>query len=492
MRGPDPKLMREFGTEAVYREKLAGGIPLGLRFALGYSSLANSQSERDRQDELHAQAKAMNAQLAYVRHLVMAPVEEGFRHTRAPVILSAGHSPGMMSGSDVPVGMDEGMVRMAQAAGVAIDELEQWEKDAGIGTTILNAGKAVGAAAKAAPRAIGSFLPKFRKGLTNAPLFQAPILDATTGALKSVKNTIGGEFKNTFRALESNNAAADAVKATNAAAQKARTTSLRNVRPELRARFEAKQQAVGLNPTQAPQVAPPPPPLQQTPAQIRSAGKQQAVSMTPEQKAQARIDRRTGGSAGTVQTPQQATSGPAQAPGVKPSAGAPKVEPPSTPAEPTGGQLQGPQPPPAAPAPQAGSVAPTPAASTTPAAATNTAPSGTVTPPAAAPAAAGTVNSLAPAAPAPAAAGAAAIPSPPADPNSWEGKAKAFWAKSGLSSGLGWKIPALAGVGLGAYGLSRAAKGTANLLNNESGPYSYNQGGARAMPGINEWGQPGR
>ena len=78
------------------------------------------------------------------------------------------------------------------------------------------------------------------------------------------------------------------------------------------------------------------------------------------------------------------------------------------------------------------------------------------------------------------------------DPKSWEGRAKAFWAKSGLSSGLGWKIPLVAGVGLGAYGLSRAAKGTADLLNSEKGDTPYNQGGAKPMPGINEWGQPGR
>lgn len=152
MTSPRTDLLRRFGTEEVYQQKLAGMPPLAARLAIGAFNVARNQAERDRQDFLYAQAEEMNRQLAQTRAMLMRPVERNLEHTHAPMILSAGRSPGMMSGLDVPVGMDEGMIRLASAAGVAIESLEELEKDAGI----------VGDVAKRLSTGAGSLVKKIK------------------------------------------------------------------------------------------------------------------------------------------------------------------------------------------------------------------------------------------------------------------------------------------------------------------------------------------
>jgi len=81
----------------------------------------------------------------------------------------------MLSGQDVPLGMDEGMVRLAEAIGreLAYVDLDDMNKEAGIGSTAGNLFKSVG----------GSIA----KGLS-APKVSGTIKNITSG----VKATIGG------------------------------------------------------------------------------------------------------------------------------------------------------------------------------------------------------------------------------------------------------------------------------------------------------------
>ena len=117
MNTPNLELMRHFHTEDVYEQKLAGGIPLAARFMLASANVARGQADDAEQQTLQLQAQEMNERLREARALKMQATNSGFQHTRAPMVLSAGHTHGMMSGEDVPVGMDEGMVRMASVAG---------------------------------------------------------------------------------------------------------------------------------------------------------------------------------------------------------------------------------------------------------------------------------------------------------------------------------------------------------------------------------------
>lgn len=143
MNSPDPRLMRLFNTEEVYQQKLAGGLPYGLNLLAAEYNVENSRENVLEELELREQAHAMNERMREARAILMAPVQEKLRHTHVPVVLSAGRVPGMIHGGDVPVGMDEGMVRMASAAGRALAhfDLNALEKDAGIGGSLLTAGK---------------------------------------------------------------------------------------------------------------------------------------------------------------------------------------------------------------------------------------------------------------------------------------------------------------------------------------------------------------
>lgn len=70
--------------------------------------------ENARIDRQRLEAEAINERLRELESIRMAPVIEPLRHTRVPTILSAGMAPSL-SGGFIPLGMDEGMVRIASA-----------------------------------------------------------------------------------------------------------------------------------------------------------------------------------------------------------------------------------------------------------------------------------------------------------------------------------------------------------------------------------------
>jgi hypothetical protein len=107
---PIPSLMRAYGTDDVFMAKTAGALPLASRVAdLAWGRSLLSSQERAREARQTAQAEMLNTAF---RVLELARME----HT----IDNAGHTPAQMllpAGFDMPVGMTEGMVRLASAAG---------------------------------------------------------------------------------------------------------------------------------------------------------------------------------------------------------------------------------------------------------------------------------------------------------------------------------------------------------------------------------------
>lgn len=116
MNAPNAYLMEVFGTEDVYRQKLAGALPLASRLLLAEANIERARRSELEEEYARMQTNAgiLNARLREAARLRQS--NEGFR-SRVPVVLSVERTPGMLSGMDVPVGMDQGMVRLASVAG---------------------------------------------------------------------------------------------------------------------------------------------------------------------------------------------------------------------------------------------------------------------------------------------------------------------------------------------------------------------------------------
>lgn len=108
MNHPDFALMRHYGTASVFFEKAAGGSPFAARVAaamLAGTMFHGATSEMDRQK---MEAHQLNEQFRLAEQRVMGPINQSLQHTRVPMFVQAN--------SDLPVGWDEGMVRLAAIA----------------------------------------------------------------------------------------------------------------------------------------------------------------------------------------------------------------------------------------------------------------------------------------------------------------------------------------------------------------------------------------
>lgn len=168
---PDLRLLRAFGNESVLLEKVAGAESLAARFAVGLMEANRSLDTRRREEELRAHAARMNMAFRMLEDRAMQPVREGAAHTRMPLILmalSANRGRGGMGigaplpgvprellGEDVPLGMDEGMVRMASAIGQDLAGYA-FDKEAGIGQVLGNLGKGLGTGLKSSVGGFGA------------------------------------------------------------------------------------------------------------------------------------------------------------------------------------------------------------------------------------------------------------------------------------------------------------------------------------------------
>lgn len=136
---PNRELMRRYGTEHVFITKLAGGLPIAARIAAGALGVVSARGYQREQRQQALQARAMNDQFRLLLAMRMDPTIMGMEHTRVPVLLPPGNN--------MPLGLTEGMVRLASETGA---DRARFEKEAGIGQALAGAGgvlKAVGRAA---------------------------------------------------------------------------------------------------------------------------------------------------------------------------------------------------------------------------------------------------------------------------------------------------------------------------------------------------------
>lgn len=89
-------------------------LPLFARLIFASRAYNRGVEENERIDRQRMEAEAFNVRMQELERFRMAPIIGSLRHTRVPIILSPG-SPEPFYGGNVPLGMDEGMVRMASA-----------------------------------------------------------------------------------------------------------------------------------------------------------------------------------------------------------------------------------------------------------------------------------------------------------------------------------------------------------------------------------------
>lgn len=117
MNTPDLELLHAFGNEDVYADKIAGRADLLARVALGLLGYGVGRMALSRTAGNQAQAEAVDDAFERMQRIQLQQAEQGARHTRPPIVIPV-NSPGMRrwDGDAVPVGMDEGMVRLAHVA----------------------------------------------------------------------------------------------------------------------------------------------------------------------------------------------------------------------------------------------------------------------------------------------------------------------------------------------------------------------------------------
>jgi hypothetical protein len=170
---PRPDLLHTYGTTDVLEEKTAGELPLVARVSAALLNAGLGHAAVKSQGEQRDDAALMNLAAEDLEQRRLSPATQSLRHTHAPALIGRGFVDPAM----VPVGFDEGMVRLAQASGRVLAKL------GGIGYTAL--------AAKA-----GGTLGKLMPGLKGQLALGAGGVGAAylgTKAVKSGLKAFGGE-----------------------------------------------------------------------------------------------------------------------------------------------------------------------------------------------------------------------------------------------------------------------------------------------------------
>jgi len=108
MNRPNAALMELYGTDDIFKEKVAGMPPLSGRIAASLLSRTMLMNRRLAEERHRQEAMAMNAQFRMIEHEMMRPELQNLEHSHVPMFVPAG--------SDLPAGWDEGMVRLASIA----------------------------------------------------------------------------------------------------------------------------------------------------------------------------------------------------------------------------------------------------------------------------------------------------------------------------------------------------------------------------------------
>lgn len=206
--------MRVYGTRVFFEEKQAAGAPplpmrlinAILQHRLGERSVADHDQHRAEEERQRRELQALVA-------MELAQTNGRMRYARPPLILAAGAVPPvdpgvdsfgfapLMSGSNVPVGLDQGMVRMASQAIGSGAEILQLEKDAGImsalargpaGQMLGGVGRGIAGLGKGVGGGVASLVGGTAKGIAAVP-------GRVAGAVSSGANAAGGGVASAFR-----------------------------------------------------------------------------------------------------------------------------------------------------------------------------------------------------------------------------------------------------------------------------------------------------
>lgn len=159
MTSPNEALMDAYGTRELFEEKLAEMSPWVPRVIGGLGALAllaGMQHNRKESVQQQQDVSELGRQLELAK---MQRANEGLRHTTPAFIIPPGY--------DVPVGLDQGMVRMASALGADL------AKEAGIGGMLSGLTKNLQGASQAVKGWVGGL---------KMPATPNPVSAAQTGS----------------------------------------------------------------------------------------------------------------------------------------------------------------------------------------------------------------------------------------------------------------------------------------------------------------------
>lgn len=148
MSGPNADLLKQYGTKVA-------SSPFAAKVLFAMSAMAIARNFAKEQHDQRLQAEMMNDRFQQLQMAELASTRQGAQYTRPPMMIAPEGVRGDENAfSGVPLGFDQGMVRMAAVAAKAGRELAMLEKQAlglpGIGMAGGAMGRAAGALGEAA------------------------------------------------------------------------------------------------------------------------------------------------------------------------------------------------------------------------------------------------------------------------------------------------------------------------------------------------------
>jgi len=437
MNRPNAALMELYGTDDIFKEKVAGIPALSGRIATSLLSRTMLMNRRLAEERHRQEAMAMNAQFRMIEHEMMRPELENLEHSHAPMFVP--------SGSDLPVGWDEGMVRLASIAADVGRDMAKLALGVPSRAPSMMPTNLGGKPTPLRPATSTNVIPGGARPFGNPPLGGRVPTPTQAGAAE-----VHHAFKNLDPGLKgvilNHPMVAGGHMSPEAAFQLANMSLPRNsgpISPDALHKVMAAGRDVAPKGTPVPQSAPAP-------------QRQQTINQAPYP--------------GAFQPPAQVA--PAPAPAAAPPAAPARGPVRARAVNPSAGQPAAAQPAPAAqqrPITVAGQTVPTMGAG-------------------GAPPAQGPFRTPAQMPPAPPAGGAppAAAPTPapaaPGGPSFMQQNLGKNWVRNGAMLGA---------VGAGMYGASRLAGAAADWSGREAGPQTYTPPGMYQAPmGVNQYGQP--
>jgi hypothetical protein len=177
---PNEALMDHFDTRHVFEKKADGSSYLA-RLVYGAGLAEHARQAHELAEAKKERALAVAEELRALQAARMGSVVQAAHHTRVPLILRpemvpGGVSDGGIPGSSIPLGFDEGMIRMAAAIGA---DLAHMDKAAAMTMPLPNMMGGAGGAAKGVLASAADFL---KKNLTSAGRTQAKLTAAVAPA----------------------------------------------------------------------------------------------------------------------------------------------------------------------------------------------------------------------------------------------------------------------------------------------------------------------